>query len=136
MENETSVGPVNACISGLVAGGLLVVIGILAAPPPANELALPRPAIEPVCVLLAAAVAAAVPSYRLRAPLSQTLAVALGAAVFTYILSQWMGHWAGVGAVVRKRPVNWAEVILRRDLGVSALGVLASAFIGTVLGNR
>lgn len=122
MEDEVpvkSVSVVSACVSGVVAGSLLVVVGFLAAPPPANELAIPRPAIEPVCVLLAAAAAAAVPSYRLRAPIGQTLALALGAAVFTYLLSQWVGHWTAVGVSSRKSAINLAEVTLRRDLMAS-----------------
>lgn len=136
-ERIRTAGPVAAWFSGIVAGVVMILIGILAAPPPAsNELALPRPAIEPVCIWLAAALAAIVPSWRLRAPIGQMLALALGAAIFTFILAQWIGHWTTVGTLIHRGNVDWRAVMLRRDLGVSFLGVNAAALLSTVVGKR
>jgi hypothetical protein len=128
--------PARACISGLAVGCFILFIGILTAPPPANELAIPKPAIHPGFILLAAAMAAAVPAYRMGASGGMSLALGLGAAVCTYFMSIWVTHWAGVGTAVMHRPVNAATLVLRRDLGVSFLGVAVGSFLGMMLGRR
>ncbi len=139
MQEEQSIarpcGPLKAWLSGFVAGAVVVIIGILAAPAPANQLAIPRPGIEPVCIYLAAALAAAVPAWQQRASLGLTAAFALGAAIFTFFISGWIGHWMNVGVAVRRTGLL-AQAVWRRDLGVAALAVFVWPSVTTFLGKE
>jgi hypothetical protein len=121
-------GPIAAWISGVVAGAFLASLGVLAAPHPANELVMRQLAIEPVCVMIAGALAAAVPAYRLRMPIGQVLALGLGGALLTF-LSVWVVHWISVGGI------NGGQIEWRRDLAASFVGVTVASTVSTVMGD-
>ncbi len=124
----------NAWVSGLAAGAVMIVIGILAAPPPANEFAIPRATIQPLFVLLAAGAAAAVPPRRLRASMGLTLVLAVTAIGFTWFIGLWVNHWMTVSAAVRPK-VDWPAIMWRRDLFHSLIAVLPWCSLGTYFGK-
>jgi hypothetical protein len=120
--------PFSAWISGVISGGVMAVIAALAAPRPANELVLPQLAIEPISLAIAGALAAAVPSYRLRASMAPVLALALGGAFFVY-MCVWAVHWISVG------PVTWSELVWRRDLAAAFVGIIVASSVSTITGS-
>ena len=121
-------GPTSAWISGVVAGAFMASLGVLAAPHPANELVIRQLAIEPVCVMIAGALAAAVPAYRLRMSIGQVLALGLGGALLTF-MSVWMVHCISLGGV------TGGELEWRRDLATAFVGVTVTSSVSTVMGN-
>jgi hypothetical protein len=123
-----------AALSGVIAGLVVVFIGIIA-----RQLGEPFPGpglVGPSIAPVAAALAAAVSSYRSRASIGTTLALAVGALLVTYFVSVWLTHWMGVGGLVRRHPVSPEVLGWRRDISVCFLGVAVGSFLGAFLGRR
>jgi hypothetical protein len=123
-----------AVVSGAVGGLVVVLIGYLA-----GELGEPlsgNSLFGPSVPALAAAMAAAVSSYKAGSSIGAALVVAIGAFLVTYLAAVWLTHWMGVGGMVRRRPVDPAVLGWRRDLGVCFLGIAVGSFLGTFLGRR
>lgn len=125
-----------AWISGVIAGAVIVSAGLLAAPGPANAFASPRPVIEPVYMILAAALAGAVTSYRLRPSFGRAFVLALAGAALAYAVTWWIGHFMSAGYFVRRGRISPAELIWRRDLAAAAFSVLASSSLSSLMGSR
>lgn len=133
-EGNVGVSQPVAVLSGVVAGLLMVFIGIIA-----KQLGEPFPGrspLEPAIPALAAALAAVVAAYRSGASIGTALALALGAFIVTYFVSVWITHWMGVGGLVRRRPTSPVALGWRRDLTVCLLGVAVGSFLGGFLGRR
>ncbi len=135
-ETETSVSTVSACVTGVVVAVFILVIGASLAPAKGNQLALPRPMIEPIFISLAAAVAAGLPSYRMGGSIGQALALAIGAAICAYLISIWMAEWVNLGIWARRRAMGWRELAWRRDISVSFFGVVLGCGLAILLGRR
>lgn len=133
-EGNVGVSQPVAVLSGIIAGLLMVFIGVVA-----RELGEPFPGrspLEPAIPALAAALAAVVAAYRSGASIGAALALALGAFIVTYFISVWITHWMGVGGMVRRRPPSSIPLGWRRDLTVCLLGVAVGSFLGAFLGRR
>lgn len=114
----------------------IVAVGFMARSPVANQFAVPRPSIDPVFILLAAAAAAALPAYLRGSQMGHVLTLAIGAALCAFFVQEWMAHWFRVGSLVRRGPVNWKEVALRRDLAISFFAVAEGTLLSLLLGKQ
>jgi hypothetical protein len=139
MEENPEVGgagvsPTAAVLSGVIAGLLVVFIGVVA-----RQFGEPFPGASPLgpsIAGVAAGLAAAVATYRSGSPIGAALALAVGAFVVTYFISVWLTHWVAVGGMVRRRPMDPVVLGWRRDLSVCFLGIAVGSFLGAFLGRR
>ena len=134
-KSETAASPLAAVWSGVLAGLIVVIIGVIA-----NAVGKPFPGpslVGPSTPAFAAALATAVSAHRSRSTLGMMLALAVGMFLSAYMINVWVTHWMVLGSrFPLRRTVSPVVLGWRRDLGVAFLGIAAGSMLGSFLGRR